>query len=85
MLSGGTQQKLNLALALLHDPQLLILDEPYSGFDWETYLQFWDLALQFREAGKGILIVSHLIYDRKQFDVVCTLEKGVLSCSSHDS
>ncbi len=37
-LSGGTQQKLNLSLALLHQPQLLILDEPYNGFDWETYL-----------------------------------------------
>lgn len=84
MLSGGTQQKLNLALALLHDPELLILDEPYAGFDWETYLQFWDLALKLRDGGKGILIVSHLIYDRKQFDVVCTLEKGVLSCSSPD-
>jgi ABC-type multidrug transport system ATPase subunit len=36
-LSGGTRQKLNLVLALMHDPKVLLLDEPYRGFDWETY------------------------------------------------
>ena len=41
-LSGGTRQKLNLTLALMHDPDVLLLDEPYQGFDWETYLRFWD-------------------------------------------
>jgi ABC-2 type transport system ATP-binding protein len=81
-LSGGTQQKLNLALALLHDPQLLILDEPYAGFDWETYLRFWDIAGELRAAGKGILIVSHLVFDHKQFNTLCTLAHGALTCSS---
>ena len=36
-LSGGTRAKLNLALALLPDPQVLFLDEPYAGFEWDTY------------------------------------------------
>jgi ABC-type multidrug transport system ATPase subunit len=40
-LSGGTKQKLNLVLALMHDPAVLLLDEPYQGFNWETYLRFW--------------------------------------------
>jgi ATPase subunit of ABC transporter with duplicated ATPase domains len=40
-LSGGTLAKLNLGLALLPDPDVLLLDEPYAGFDWDTYQKFW--------------------------------------------
>jgi ABC-2 type transport system ATP-binding protein len=43
-LSGGTLAKLNLGLALVADPAVLLLDEPYSGFDFDTYLKFWDLV-----------------------------------------
>lgn len=45
-LSGGTRAKLNLGLALLPDPELLLLDEPYAGFDWDTYQRFWQLTQQ---------------------------------------
>jgi ABC-type multidrug transport system ATPase subunit len=51
-LSGGTQAKLNLGLALLADPDVLLLDEPYAGFDWDTYLKFWDLVATRRAAGR---------------------------------
>ena len=78
-LSGGTQQKLSLAIALLHQPKLLILDEPYSGFDWDTYLKFWDYTYQLRKDGCAILVVTHLIVDKKQFDIVYNLEQGQLS------
>lgn len=78
-LSGGTQQKLNLAIALLHKPDILILDEPYSGFDWHTYLQFWHLTDQLRGEGCAILIVSHLIAERERFDQIFNLEMGVLT------
>src|SRR5207245_1094752 len=50
-LSGGTLAKLNLGLALLADPEVLLLDEPYAGFDWDTYLKFWQLVAARRESG----------------------------------
>jgi ABC-2 type transport system ATP-binding protein len=75
-LSGGTRQKLNLALSLMHDPALLLLDEPYAGFDWETYLRFWELAERRRDAGMGILIVSHFLTERERLDRIVTLAHG---------
>jgi ABC-2 type transport system ATP-binding protein len=75
-LSGGTRQKLNLALALMHDPELLLLDEPYAGFDWETYLRFWEMSERRRDAGMGILIVSHFLTERERLDRVYTLADG---------
>jgi len=78
-LSGGTAQKLNLSVALLHKPDLLLLDEPYSGFDWETYLKFWELTESLREQGTTILIVSHFIEERSRFDKIVQLRDGVVA------
>jgi len=75
-LSGGTRQKLSLTLALLHEPVVLLLDEPYQGFDWETYLAFWDLAGELRAAGTAILVVTHLVFERERFDRVWQLASG---------
>ncbi|MEU9993693.1 ABC transporter ATP-binding protein [Streptomyces sp. NPDC048045] len=77
-LSGGTRQKLNLTLALMHDPQVLLLDEPYQGFDWETYQRFWDLAALLRQEGRSVLVVSHLAYDTARLDELWRLEDGLL-------
>ena len=80
-MSGGTRQKLNLALALMHQPKLLLLDEPYSGFDWETYLRFWEMSAKRRDEGMGILIVSHLLAERDRLDRMYELCEGqVCSC-----
>jgi ABC-2 type transport system ATP-binding protein len=75
-LSGGTRQKLNLALSLMHEPELLLLDEPYAGFDWETYLRFWELGERRRDSGMGILIVSHLLAERERLDRMYELCEG---------
>jgi ABC-type multidrug transport system ATPase subunit len=81
-LSGGTKQKLNLTLALMHDPTVLLLDEPYQGFDWETYLRFWDLAAELRDQGRAVLVISHLVFDRSRFDQLYTLRDGLLQAGA---
>jgi len=78
VLSGGTQQKLNLTIALMHDPDLLLLDEPYQGFDWDTYLRFWELAQRLRARGRSVLVISHLAHDRDRLDTMHHLISGVL-------
>ncbi|MFJ5075033.1 ABC transporter ATP-binding protein [Streptomyces sp. NPDC088553] len=78
VLSGGTRQKLNVTLALMHDPQVLLLDEPYQGFDWDTYQRFWDLAARLRNAGRSVLVVSHLAYDTERLDELWRLDSGTL-------
>lgn len=76
-LSGGTLAKLNLALALLPDPDLLLLDEPYAGFDWDTYQKFWTLVADRRTAGRSILVISHFIVDEDRFDRIIDLKVGL--------
>lgn len=75
-LSGGTRSKLNLGLALLPDPDLLLLDEPYAGFDWDTYQRFWEIASHRRDKGRTLLIVSHFINDDVRFDRIYDLRDG---------
>jgi len=67
-LSGGTRQKLNLALALLGDPDLLLLDEPYQGFDLGSYIDFWSHVDSWRMQGKAVVIVTHLLAETKRVD-----------------
>jgi ABC-2 type transport system ATP-binding protein len=77
-LSGGTQQKISLAIALIHQPELLILDEPYNGFDWDTYVRFWDYTTHLKKEGCAILIVTHFITEKERFDKVFNLLEGKL-------
>jgi ABC-2 type transport system ATP-binding protein len=75
-LSGGTRQKVNLIGSLLHTPDVLILDEPYQGFDYETYLTFWDYAQTFRGDGGSVLVVSHMHAEQGRFDAMLRLADG---------
>jgi ABC-2 type transport system ATP-binding protein len=75
-LSGGTRQKVNLIGAILHTPDVLVLDEPYQGFDYETYLRFWTFAEDFRTAGGSVLVVSHMHSEKERFDAMLDLVDG---------
>lgn len=75
-LSGGTRAKLNLGLALLADPQVLLLDEPYAGFDFDTYQRFWEITRARRAAGRSLLIISHFLTDEDRFDRIYDLRDG---------
>jgi ABC-2 type transport system ATP-binding protein len=58
-LSGGQLQRLALATATLHDPPLLLLDEPTTGLDPRARRQFWSKIEALRDAGRGILLTTH--------------------------
>ncbi len=72
-LSGGTRQKINLIVALLHDPEIVILDEPYQGFDRGTYVDFWEHVDAWRAQGKAVLVVTHLLAELSRVDRVVEL------------
>jgi ABC-2 type transport system ATP-binding protein len=73
-LSGGTRQKLNLALALLADPTVLLLDEPYQGFDRGTYVNFWNHCEAWRAQGKAVVVVTHMLAELSRADRVIELQ-----------
>ena len=66
-LSGGEQQRLRLALALLPDPQLLILDEPTAGMDAVARRRFWQLMRHQADAGRTILFATHYLAEAQDF------------------
>lgn len=72
-LSGGTRQKINLALAQLASPDLLLLDEPYQGLDALAYEDLWALISAWRSSGAGVLLVTHLLRDIDFVDRVVEL------------
>jgi ABC-2 type transport system ATP-binding protein len=72
-LSGGSRQKLNLSLALLGNPDVLLLDEPYQGFDHGTYVDFWDHVGGWRARGIAVAVVTHMLTELWRVDRVVEL------------
>ena len=77
-LSGGMKQKLGLCCALVHDPDLLILDEPTTGVDPLSRRQFWDLVAQMRAGrpGMSVLVATAYMEEAERFDWLVAMDAG---------
>jgi len=73
-LSGGTRQKLNVVLGELSRPELLLLDEPYQGFDHGAYVDLWTQIDRWRDAGSAVLVVTHMLGELDRVDRVVELD-----------
>ncbi|HDX8872756.1 ribosome-associated ATPase/putative transporter RbbA [Klebsiella michiganensis] len=86
-LSGGMKQKLGLCCALIHDPQLLILDEPTTGVDPLSRAQFWDLIDSIRQCQPemSVLVATAYMEEAERFDWLVAMNAGeVLATGSAD-
>jgi len=78
-LSRGMKQRLGLARVLLHDPDLLLLDEPASGLDPRARIEMRELLKELQKMGKTILVSSHILHELTQFcTVIGIVEAGKL-------
>ncbi|KAL1456862.1 hypothetical protein WDU94_001552 [Cyamophila willieti] len=77
-LSGGQQRRVSFAVSLLHDPKILILDEPTVGLDPVLSYTIWQRLLEMSRMGKTIVITTHYIEEAKQADAVGLMRNGAL-------
>src|SRR5271157_4486403 len=77
-LSGGMKQKLGLCCALIHDPDLLILDEPTTGVDPLSRRQFWELIDQIRATrpGMSVMVATAYMEEAARFDTLVAMDDG---------
>src|SRR3954468_12485322 len=76
-LSGGQQRRLDVALALVGDPDLLFLDEPTTGFDPDARLEAWAMVRNLRTLGKTVLLTTHYMDEAQQLaDRVAVIANG---------
>ena len=78
-LSGGQQRRLDLALALIGDPELVFLDEPTTGFDPAARRQAWDTVRSLKELGKTVLLTTHYLDEAQALaDRVAIIKDGAI-------
>ena len=77
-LSGGMRQKLGLAMALVHRPRLLVLDEPSTGIDPVSRKELWRLVGDAASDGTAVLMTTTYLDEAGRCDAVCILDEGVV-------
>ena len=75
-LSGGMKHRVSLACALVHDPELVFLDEPTVGVDPELRVGFWDYFAELRNAGKTVVMTTHYMDEAVRCDRVGMMRLG---------
>jgi ABC-2 type transport system ATP-binding protein len=75
--SGGMRRRLEIAMSLVHDPEVLFLDEPTLGLDVQTRRVLWDLIREFRRSGKTLLLTTHYMEEADVLsDRVAIIDEG---------
>ena len=76
-LSGGMKRRANLAASIIHDPPIVILDEPTVGFDPNVKREFWEVIKSLKSHGKTVLLSTHDMYEAEEMcDRVAIMDKG---------
>lgn len=82
-LSGGQRRRIDIARALLHDPEILILDEPTTGLDPQTRRLLWDVVQRLRkERGMTVLLTTHYMEEAADADYVVIIDSGKIAAES---
>ena len=79
-LSGGQHRRIDVARALLHDPQILVLDEPTTGLDPQTRKMLWDIIMDLRKSrGMTVFLTTHYMEEAAEADYIVVLDSGKIA------